>query len=152
VNKSKAQREFVVVTLIALISIALIIAVYATLLGTFTGGDVGVVTLTGAIYYSVDNSTGWATTLGGIANGSAWYARFNVTSGGYSGAVDITWWLQKGGSNMTPAVEQPTSHSLSGGVEAFYASSDGTQGSNYNWGQNATAADNYRVMMRVYTA
>ena len=95
-NKSKAQREFVVVTLIALISIALIIAVYATLLGTYTGGDVGVVTLTGTIYYSEDNSTGWATTLSGIANGSAWYSRFNVTTGGYSGSVDITWWLQKG--------------------------------------------------------
>ena len=151
-NKSKAQREFVVVTLIALISIALIIAVYATLLGTFTGGDVTVVTLNGSIYYSQDNSTGWALTLGDIANGSAWYSRFNVTSGGYPGAVDITWWLQKGGTNMTPAVEQTTSYTLSGGVEAFYASSDGTQGSNYNWGQNATAADTYRVMMRVYTA
>ena len=53
---------------------------------------------------------------------------------------------------MTPAVEQTTSYTLSGGVEAFYATSDGTQGANYNWGQNATAADTYRVMMKVFTA
>jgi len=152
VNRSKTQREFVVVTLIALISIALIMVVYATILGTYTGGDITVVTLSGAIYYSQNNSTGWATTLSNIANGSAWYTRFNVTTGGYSGATSITWWLQKGGANMTTPVEQTTSYTLSGGVEAFYASSDGTQGTNYNWGQNATAADTYRVMMQVVTA
>jgi hypothetical protein len=152
VNRSKTQREFVVVTLVALISIALIIAVYATILGTYTGGDVTVVTLSGTIYYSQDNSTGWATTLNNIANGSTWYTRFNVTTGGYSGAVSITWWLQKAGANMTPAVEQTTSYTLSGGVEAFYASSNGAQSGNYNWGQNATAADTYRVMMKVVTA
>jgi hypothetical protein len=98
------------------------------------------------------HATGWALTLSNIANGSTLYTRFNVTTGGYSGAASITWWLQKGGANMTPTVEQTTSHTLSGGVEAFYASSVGTQGTNYNWGQNATAADTYRVMMKVFTA
>jgi hypothetical protein len=152
VNKSKSQREFVVVTLIALISMALIIAVYATILGTYTGGDVTIVTLSGTIYYSQNNTDGWATTLSNIANGSDWYSRFNITTGGYSGAVTITWWLQKNQVNMTTPVEQTTSYTLSGGVEAFYASSDGTQGTNYNWGQNATAADTYRVKMQVVTA
>ncbi|UCE15844.1 MAG: hypothetical protein JSV12_08285 [Candidatus Bathyarchaeota archaeon] len=152
VRARRVPREFVVVTLITLISIVLIIAVYATILGTYTGGNVTVVTLSGTIYYSQDNSTGWATTLSNIANGSAWYTRFNVTTGGYSGAVSITWWLQKAGANMTPAVEQTTSYTLGGGTEAFYASSNGAQSGNYNWGQNATAADTYRVMMTVLTA
>nr|NIQ07458.1 hypothetical protein [Candidatus Korarchaeota archaeon] len=98
-----------------------------------------------------DNST-WATTLAGVVNGSEWYARFNVTSTGYSGAATITWWLQKGGANMTPPVEQTTSFTFSGGLEAVYASIDGTQGTNKNWGASATEAGTYRVMMTAATA
>ena len=151
-NTTKAQKEFVVVTLIALISIALIIAVYATLLGTFQGGTVTVVTLDGDIYYSRDNSTGWALTLSSVGNGTDWYARFNVTTGGPTGDVSITWWLQKDGANMTPPVEVTTSWTLSGGQEAIYASSNGAQSGNYNWGQHCTEAGTYRVMMKVVTA
>lgn len=150
--RKRSQREFIVVTLIALISIALIITVYATILGTFTGGNVEVVTLNGTIYYSEDNSTGWATSINSITNGSAWYARFNVISNGYSGDATITWWLQKDGANMTSPVEQTTSFTFSGGLEAVYASIDGTQGTNKNWGASATEAGTYRVMMRAATA
>lgn len=143
-NKSKAQRDFVIVTLIALISIALIIAVYATLLGTFQGGNVGVVAVNGEIQYSLDNSTGWSTSLSNLPITDPWYARFNKTATGYTGSVSITWELH----NITAVVHTvtTTSFSMDGSiVQQMYASSDGLQAANYDWGQNTTVAGTYYV-------
>lgn len=143
-NKSKAQREFVVVTLIALISIALIIAVYATLLGTFQGGNVGVVAVNGEVQYSLDNSTGWSTSISNLPITDPWYTRFNKTATGYTGNVTVTWELYN--SSVVVHTVTTTSFSMNGSiVQQIYASSDGLQATNYNWGQNTSAADTYYV-------
>ncbi len=156
--RQKSQRGFVAITLITLLAIALVIAVYATILGTFQGDQVTVVTLTGHIRYDEANSTtasDWETTLSNIANGSEWYALFNITSGGYAGAVTITWWLQENtGSwqNMTTPVEQTTSDTLSGSTEIIYASGNGDQAGNKDWGASTTSAGTYRIKMKIVTA
>jgi len=143
VNKSKAQREFVVVTLIALIAIALIIAIYATLLGTFQGGNVGVVAVNGEVQYSLDNST-WSTELSNLPITDPWWARFNKTATGYTGNVSVTWELYN--SSALIHTVTTTSFSMNGSiVQQIYASSDGLQPTNYNWGQNTTVAETYYV-------
>lgn len=147
-NRSKSQREFVVVTLIALISIALIIAVYATLLGTFQGGNVTVVAVNGEVQYSLDNSTGWTTSLSNLPITDPWYARFNKTASGYTGDVSVTWELYN--SSALIYTVTTTSFSLNGSqVQQIYASSDGSQSTNYNWGQNTTVADTYYVKVTI---
>jgi hypothetical protein len=157
VNRSKTQREFVVVTLIALISIALVIAVYATLLGTYTGSTVTVVSLNGEIKYDDLNSTtagDWALTLGNIANGSTWYALFNTTSGGYNGNVNMTWTLQWSNGTAVPGATQTTNNfALTGSAgQVIYASDTGDQSTNKNWGQYTTDVGTYQIELIVITA
>ncbi|RLI45472.1 hypothetical protein DRO69_05230 [Candidatus Bathyarchaeota archaeon] len=151
-NTTKAQKEFVVVTLIALISIALIIAVYATLLGTFQGGNVTVVAVNGQVQYSLDNSTGWSTSLSNLPITDPWYVRFVTETGGYTGNVQITWELYNSTNDLIHSVTT-TSFSLNGSqVQQIYASSDGSQSTNYNWGQNTTVADTYYIKVTFNTA
>jgi hypothetical protein len=156
VNTTKAQKEFVVVTLVALISVALIIAVYATLLGTFTGDTVTVVSLNGVLKYNQDNSATWYTSLSGVANGSSWYVMFNTTSSGYAGLVNITWQLQNNTGtwvDVSGATVSTNNFNLTGNAgQEIYASSDGTQAGNYDWGTETTAAGTYRIKMTVVTA
>lgn len=157
VNRSKTQREFVVATLIALISIALIIAVYATLLGTYTGDTVTVVSLNGDIKYDDLNSTtagDWSLTLGNIANGSSWYALFNTSSSGYVGDVNMTWTLQWSNGTAVPSATQTTNNfALTGSTgQVIYASDAGTQGANKDWGQYTTDVGTYQIELTVVTA
>ena len=157
VNRSKTQREFVVVTLIALISIALIIAVYATLLGTYTGDTVTVVSLNGDIKYDDLNSTtagDWSLTLGNIANGSSWYALFNTSSSGYVGDVNMTWTLQWSNGTAVPSATQTTNNfALTGSTgQVIYASDAGTQVANKDWGQYTTDVGTYQIELTVITA
>jgi len=157
VNKSKAQREFVVVTLIALISIALIIAVYATLLGTFTGQEVvfGTESFAGEVLYSRGNLTdpsNWTDTLA-VPSGGAWYATLNITNAAYSGEVNVTFQLQEKngawadiGSTTNAIIE------LNGTVgEGVYVSSNGLISTNRNWLSDCTDGKSYRVIATVET-
>lgn len=159
--RQKSQKGFVAVTLITLLALALVIIVYATLLGTFPGGQVQVVTVNGDLKYSTTNSTtpsNWTLTLNNIANGTSWYVMFNTTSGGYIGYVNITWQLQNytGGlwQNVAGAVVNTDNFYLNGSVgQEIYASTDGTQTENYDWGTNKTKqAGNYRIEMTMITA
>jgi hypothetical protein len=157
VNRSKSQREFVVVTLIALISMALIIAVYATLLGTYTGDTVTVVSLNGDIKYDDLNSTtagDWSLTLPNIANGSVWYALFNTSSTGYAGDVNMTWTLQWTNGTAVPSATQTTDNFVLTGStgQVIYASDAGTQGANKDWGQYTTDAGTYQIELTIVTA
>jgi hypothetical protein len=148
VERSRTQREFIVVTLIALISIALVIAVYATLLGTFQGGNVEVVSVQGSVQYSLDNSTGWTTTLSNLPISDPWYTRFDKTADGYTGNVQVTWELYN--SSALVHTVTTTSFSLNGSqVQQIYASSTGLQPINYNWGQNTTVAETYYVKVTI---
>ena len=153
--KHKSQRGFVAVTLITLLALALVVVVYATLLGTFTGGDVGVVTLNGALKYNQDNGTTWSTTLSGVANGSLWYVMFNTSSSGYAGSVNITWQLQwSNGTDVSGAVQYTNGFSLTGSAgQEIYCSTDGAKSANYDWGTtHTTAAGTYRIEMTAETA
>jgi hypothetical protein len=148
--KQKSQKGFVAVTLITVLAIALVIVVYATILGTFTGGNVTVVAVQGTVYYSSNNTNGWATGISDHPITAPWYARFNVTStNGYSGPVKVIWNLY----NSTSAIlhNLNTTTSLTGSTQTIYASSDGSQGSNYNWGLNTAVADTYHLVVIVET-
>jgi hypothetical protein len=151
--RQKSQKGFVAVTLMTLLAIAMVLVVYASILGTFTGGDVGVVSLDGTPKYCKTNSTTpseWKTELTGTDNvpaGDPWYALFNTTSGGYEGNVKITWGLY----NSTDSVHNVTTDSftLDGTVQTIYASGNGLQAENYNWGQNTTVAETYYIKVTV---
>jgi len=153
VRQKKSQRGFVAVTLITLLAIALVLVVYATILGTFTGSDVTVVTLSGDVQYC-QNATGpWTTTLSNIGNGSAWYARFETTSSGYAGLVNMTWGLLESGTEVSPSVNQTTQVTLTGtSGQIIYASADGTTTGIKNWGANTTQAGTYQIKVTIETA
>ena len=160
--RKRSQREFVVVTLIALLATASIIVLYGAMLGTFEGGKVTVVALNGTLKYNKTNSTtasDWNTTLGNVAIGDPWYALFNTSSTGYQGDVNITWTLQNETStdvwvDVTPGVNQTTNNYYLDGTagQVIYASTDGDQGTNRNWGASTTSAGTYRIKMTVITA
>jgi len=153
VNRSKTQREFVIVTLIALISIALIIAVYASLLATFQGGEVTVGGISANVQYSTTNSTGasWSANLYNVTG--SWYTRNNFTST-YQGTVKITWQLEKNtgswGNVSTPVIT--TSYTLNGnGSQLVYAGTDGLISSNQDWSSKTSGDGSYRVVVYVET-
>ena len=160
--RKRSQREFVVVTLIALFVTASIIGLYATMLGTFEGGKVTVVAMYGTLKYSETNSTtasDWNVTLDNVAIGSSWYALFNTSSTGYEGNVNITWILQQetlpdDWDDVTPGVNQTANNYYldSTAGQVIYASTDGNQGTNKNWGASTTSAGTYRIEMTVTTA
>ena len=158
--KQKSQRGFVAVTLITVLALALVIVVYASLLGTFPGGEVTVVTVNGDLKYCITNSTtpgDWALTLSNIANGTSWYVMFNKTSGGYTGLVNITWQLQNNTGSwveVSGAVVNTNNFNLNGAVgQEIYASTDGLQTGNYDWGTiETTEAGTYRIEMTMITA
>lgn len=153
-NRSKSQREFVVVTLIALISIALIIAVYASLLATFQGGEVTVGGLSANVGYSTTNSSAdanWGTNLYNVTG--SWYARTNFTST-YQGIVKITWQLEKntGSWGNYSGTVITTSFTLNGnGSQPVYAATDGLISGNQDWDSYADTDGSYRVKVYVET-
>lgn len=89
----KSQRTFMTVTMITVIAVTTVFIVYAAILGTYPGGDVSIQTMQGTIYYKGEGSTTWATTLS-VGNGTAWYARLNVTTNVPSQTVNVTWTLE----------------------------------------------------------
>jgi hypothetical protein len=154
----KSKKGFVAVTLVTVLSILAVIAVYAVLIGTFNGGQVVVqgpsFSTNTIVTYSSDNAT-WTPTLSVSASG-AWYARLEVAAG-YTGPVTITWQLQqenpdKTWSNVNGATFGPTSVVFTGSAQYVYATSDGTIGSNYNWGSATTTGGAYRVSATVNSA
>jgi len=155
--KQKSQRGFVAVTLITLLAIALVIVAYATILGTFTGGPVTVVTVKAEIWYSEQNltSASWTGTLPNVANGSQWYSRLNITqAGGYTGLVNVTWQLHYGNDTPVSGATITTGNfNLNGTVgQIIYASSDGYIDVNKNWGAYTSAAETYYVKAQIETA
>jgi len=145
----KSQRTFMTVTAITVIAIATVFIVYAAILGTYPGGNVSIQQMTATMYYKGDGSTTWATTLS-IGNGTAWYARLNLTASIPSQTVNVTWtleWLNVATwetvSGPTPPETQIT---LAGTPTAIYVTADGTDSGNYNWGQHTeTVNEVYRV-------
>lgn len=157
-NRDRSQRAFAAVTLATVASIALVLFVYATLLGTIPGGEVfigGGSSVGGTVYYTEDNANGpWTTTLN-LASPTAWYARLNTTVG-YSGPVTVTWQLQRK-TGVSPDVwtdvgsPQTTNVSLDGTAQAVYTSGFSNTG-NHDWSTEVAGQDaTYRVYVTVNT-
>jgi len=155
----KSQKEFVAVTSIAIISIALVIAIYATLLATIPGGEVTVGLITGNVYYSLTNTTtptDWETNLYNVTGD--WFAKINFTAGTYEGPVIITWQLEKWNSgantwsNVTDATID-TTITLTGLDQDVYASPAGNIEENTKWNTwtETYGSGSYRVVAYVQT-
>jgi hypothetical protein len=149
-ERKKSQKGFVAVTLITVLAIALVLVVYAALLGSIPGGEVTVGGVTGNVYYSNGNGT-WADTLKVSGIGVSWYARFNTPGNQYTGPVSISWQLQQKQTNGTYTnLGDPTatSISLTTASQTIYASSDGS-GPGHDWSQTATTPASYRVVVTI---
>jgi hypothetical protein len=151
--RQKSQKGFVAVTLMTLLAIAMVLVVYASILGTFTGSDVSVVTMSAEVLYCKNTTGSWTSTLSNIGNGTDWYAIFNTTSTGHAGLVNMTWVLLKSGSPVSPSVNQTTQVTLTGDAgQEIYASSNGDNSNTKNWGLNCTTAGTYQIKVTVETA
>ena len=152
----KSKKGLLAVTLVTVLSILAVIGVYAVLIGTFTGGQVTVGQVASStITYSSDNAT-WITPLSVSAPGDAWYSRLEVGANSYSGPVTITWQLQNETAPSTftnvAGATVSTAIVLNGSAEDVYASTDGTNNNNFNWGSLTTTAGAYKVVVTVDSA
>jgi hypothetical protein len=142
------------VTLITVIAVTTVFIVYAAILGTYPGGNVSIQQMGGEIYYQQEGVSAWATTLN-IANGTAWYARLNLTTNVPSQTVNITWtleWLNGSNWDAVSTSAPATQVALTGSATAIYVTATGVESSNYNWGADTTNVDRtYRVKAVVET-
>lgn len=143
-------------TIVAMIST---LAVTAVLIGSFEGGEVtiGGVAASSITYNPDNNATGsWTTVLTASSVSDPWYARLEIGAGSFNGPVTITWQLQqKNGTDTWTDVSgasETTDLTLSGSAESVYASNDGTDATNRNWGSDVTEAGTYRVNVIVESA
>ena len=141
-ERKRSQRGFVAVTLITVLAIALVLVVYAALLGTFTGGEVTVGGITASVSYSTTNSTTNSDYKANLYNLSistdSMFSKINITNPGYAGPVSITWKLQNNTlgtwANVTGATTVTTSIDLDGTAgQNIYASSDGSTTGAQDW-------------------
>ena len=159
-GRIKSQRAFVGVSLITVLGVSVVLVVYATLLGTLTGGNVVVGGLEGDVYYSLSNVNtlpGWTTALDVSGTGVAWYGKINVTAGGYVGPASISFQLYKttdGGTNWSTvgSATTITGFQLSGSDQQIFATSDGLFGAgNRDWSLTATSSATYRIVATINT-
>jgi len=152
-TEKRSQKGLIAVTLITILAIAFVLVVYAAILGTISGGNVVVVAVGGSIGYSKTNTTGsFQSPLSNVGVGNPWYAQLNTTSGGYSGPVTIYWTLEKTPGTWSNVTTKSYSFTLNGTAQTIYASTAGGIAGNYNWGQDTTTADTYRITVKIYTA
>jgi len=143
----RPQSAFLAVTLITVIAVTTVFMVYAAILATYYGSNVTVSQPGGAVEYNLSNTSNssWTGSLS-IINGTAWYARINITNTG-SQAVTLRWILQLSGVDQSNPVN--TTITLSGGTRTVYATGTGVFSSNYNWGQLTSTGGTYRVKVEV---
>lgn len=156
-ERQKAQKGFVAVTLITILAIGLVLIVYATLLGVFTGQEVVYgAGLDGEVLYSRGNqqaASNWTDTLE-VPSGGDWYALLNITStDGYIGNVNVTFQLQfqQNSTNVgSPTVASIKVNGTAG--ERIYVNSDGSGPTgNRNWMSDCTAGYSYHIKATVVT-
>jgi len=138
---------------VTVLSIVVVVSVYAVLVGTFTGGEVTVGgTGAGNVMYSYDNADPWTSTLDNAS--ATWYSRVELATGGYTGPVSITWQLQKKVSGWTDVsgATTTTSLTLTASQQTIYVTSNGLISGNNDWGANVTGSGGYRVMAYVNSA
>lgn len=147
-----SRKGFTTLTLLTIVSIALVVVAYAAVtIGTFTGGAVTVLgTTTGTVTYSSTNSTGatWTATL--APGAGSWFTRLEISANTYTGPVTVTWQLQKNTGTWTNVgATTVTSMSLVAGAQTIYASTDGAITSNRDWSLTAIDAGTYQVVATV---
>ncbi len=158
VNK-KSQRAFAAVTLLTVSSVAIVLVVYAAVIGSMTGGEVmvgGSGSVTGTVYYSLANNPAgtWTTTLNPATADTSWYARLETSASGYAGPVTITWQLeQKTGTSSWAPVGSPvtTAVVLTTSSQIIYTSGL-SEGTNQDWGAIVVDQGMYRVVVTVENA
>ena len=142
--------------MLTIVSIASVVAVYAVLIGTFTGGEVTIGGgATGAVTYSSDQST-WTATLTPASADASWYSKLNINGGQYSGtAVTIDWTLQRKTGDTTwsnVGTNTTTSVSLGASAQDVYATPTGVSTANRDWGLDVSEQGTYRVVATVNSA
>jgi len=150
----KKSGKLIVATVLTIAALASVLVVFASILGTFQGAPVTVGGVTsGTIEYSTDNST-FASSTAPSSVGSPWYAQIQVS--GYSGPVTITWQLQY---ESAPSVYSDvsgasvtTTVTLTGTSQTIYASANGAQTTNYDFGSHITTGGTYIVSVSVASA
>ena len=155
-TNQQAHHAFIAIAIVIAAAVIASVLVYAYILSTFYGGNVEVSSVHGTVLYCTSNSTtpsDWTSNLS-IVSGSAWYAEFQTTSSGYSGAVTLTWTLQMendGTETWTDqGATQSTSVNMTGSTgQTVYASPLGSQTSNKNWNASTTTGGNYRIKVVV---
>jgi hypothetical protein len=129
------------------------LAATAAIIGTFPGGDVTIGGMASSdVTYSSDNNAdgSWTTTLAPSGVSDPWYTRLEIGSGSFNGPVEITWQLQQKTTDWGDiGTAQTTNIVLSGNAENVYASSDGSNSTNYNWSTDISSAGTYRVVATV---
>lgn len=150
---NKSRKGFMTLTVLTVVSIALVMIAYAVTIGTFTGGEVTVLgTATGTVKYSTDNSEGasWTTTL--TPGSSSWYTRLEIGANTYNGPVTVSWQLQQETAPDTwTSVGNPTTTNivLTGSAQNVYATTDGLITGNRDWKIDAVETGTYRVVATV---
>jgi hypothetical protein len=146
----KSQNTFLTVTLLTVLAVTTVFVVYAAVLLTLTGTTVIVNTGGGSMQYNLNGASNatWVGSLADMINGTAWYARINITNAAAQ-AVTIDWTLQKyttsWGDVSTPVT---TTIALTAGDNTVYATTNGVFTGNYNWGL-LTSGGSYRVKATV---
>ena len=149
---NKSRKGFMTLTLLTIVSIALVVVAYAAVtIGTFTGGDVTVLgTATGNVRYSITNEEGASWTAALTPGSASWYTRLEIGADTYTGPVTITWQLQQNtGSWVDLGSPTTTSITLTGNAQNVYASTDGLITSNRDWKLTATETGTYRVVATI---
>ena len=148
----KSQRTFLTVTSLTVLAVTTVFLVYAAVLLTLTGTTVDVNQGGGSLQYTLDNASNdtWVGSLPSIINGTAWYARINITTTTASQQVTINWALQKDVSGWTTqSIPVNTTTTLAAGDNTIYATETGVFASNNNWGLLTTSGGSYRVQATV---
>jgi len=143
----KPQRAFLTVTLLTVIAVSTVFMVYAAVLMTLFGTTVTVNQTGGSMQYNLSNTSNstWVSSLSSINNGTAWYARINVT-GAAQQAVTIDWVLQQYTVSWADVSTPVTTIiTLAVGDNTVYATTTGVFSGNYNWGTLTTTGGSYRV-------
>ena len=153
-SRKKSGKLLIIATVLTIAALASVLLVFASMLGTFQGNPVTVGGVaSGTIEYSTDNST-FALNTAPSTIGSPWYAQIQVS--GYSGPVTITWQLQVETAPSTysdvSGATVTTTTTLTGTPQTLYATADGTQTTNYNFGSNISTGGTYIVKVTVASA
>lgn len=147
----KSQRTFLTVTSLTVLAVTTVFLVYAAVLLTLTGTTVTINEGGGSLQYNLDNASNatWASSLPSIINGTAWYARINITNAA-SQQVTINWALQKDLTGWTTiSIPVNTTVTLAAGANTIYATDTGVFSGNYNWGSLTGSGGSYRVQATV---